>query len=48
MESAPVDDEPFTDEDEAALAESYDELAAADTPCRRSSAGRRERRSHAV
>jgi hypothetical protein len=28
MESAPVDDEPFTDADEAALAESYDELAA--------------------
>lgn len=28
MDAAPLDDEPFTDEDEAALAESYDELAA--------------------
>jgi hypothetical protein len=28
MESAPLDDEPFTEQDETALAESYDELAA--------------------
>ena len=28
MDSAPIDDEPFTDDDAAALAESYDELAA--------------------
>ncbi|HYI79588.1 MAG TPA: hypothetical protein VEW67_01860 [Thermoleophilaceae bacterium] len=28
MDSAPVDDEPLTARDEAALAESYDELAA--------------------
>lgn len=28
MDSAPIDDEPFTEQDEAALAESYDELAA--------------------
>jgi hypothetical protein len=28
MDSAPVDDEPFTEQDEAALAESYDDLAA--------------------
>ena len=28
MDSAPIDDEPFTEQDEAALAEAYDELAA--------------------
>jgi hypothetical protein len=28
MGSAPVDDEPFTERDEAALSESYDDLAA--------------------
>ena len=28
MDSAPIDDEPFTEQDEAALAESHDELSA--------------------
>lgn len=28
VDSAPIDDEPFTEQDEAALAESYDELSA--------------------
>ena len=28
MDAAPIDDEPFTEQDETALAEAYDELAA--------------------